>query len=136
MAVEVRAQQYDFIGKLTAGQFGDHVESVWLSLVVELSLDVQLDLDRDFLIQYPDHAVVMFDGQRNRRNQILAGVFARVRASGGHKDCAAVNMLGAPGHLIVAGDQESVSTSIEFRNDSFFSEEMLSSFRQIGFGWV
>ncbi len=103
-AVEVRAEQHELAREIAARQIGDDVEAVGIRLVVELRLDLELDLHRNALVQDPEHAVVMLDGQRHARHDV-AGVGGVVGTAGARKDRAAVSALRAPRHLVVASDQ-------------------------------
>ena len=108
------------------GNLGDRVEAVRRGLVVELRLDVQLDLHRHALVEHADHAVVVLDGERDRRHA-LAGVVV-ARAAAGREDRAAVGMLLLPRQVAAARRHVAVAAAVEDGDDAFGLEELRDPF--------
>lgn len=117
----MRPDHHDLIGQIGSGNFGDHVKSVLVRLVVKPGLNVQLDFHRDVLFQDANHAVVMFDGERHLRRD-----FARVliaRAARADKDRAAVRALRQPGQVAAARRHEIVAATIKDGCDTLGEQE-------------
>jgi hypothetical protein len=121
--VEVSAKQNNLRRQVGTRNVRDRVEAVWLALVVELCLDVELDLHWHILVEHSDHAVVMLDGESDDRHALAGLVVTRAGAVG--EDRPAIGMLLLPGEVAAAGRHVAVAAAIEHSHDAFLHVEVV-----------
>ena len=83
------------VGEVGAGQIAQQVEAVRPHLVVEPGPDVDLDGDRQALVEDPDHPVVVLDRDGRRGDDCARA--RGPRPAGSDEQRAAVRALGRPG---------------------------------------
>ncbi len=89
--VEVGAQHDDLVLLAAAGDFGDHVEGIMIAFI-DFVLNVELKLDRDFVVDQAGDAVVMLGGEDGGGDGKRAlGIF---RSAGHGEHSAAVAAVG------------------------------------------
>ena len=100
-----------------AGHLRDDVEAVARRFVVELRLDVQLDLDRHAFVEDADQAVVVLDGERDRRQRPCRRRRRASRRRSG-RSCRR-RAAAAPRQVAAAGRRVRVAAAVEERDDAF-----------------